>query len=163
MSSPYEEIEFLAQCLPDDGESVLVSRRDGELVCEAWPQDSELLAEGIFDPVLYGRLVQANERLVALGSRPLWTCGLIAVWGCILLHRITGDSWQSLLLDCGLFLSAVAVCFVWIRERQRRAFRLEIRPVLDRWLAERGYDRFAVLGAVRQHPELRTLLDELAR
>ena len=59
MNSPFEELEYLADYLPDEGEAVIVVRKDGELVCEAFQR--EKYQEGITDPEFYGRLIQCER------------------------------------------------------------------------------------------------------
>ena len=36
MNNPYEDLEYLAEFLPEEGESVIVTRRRGQLVCESY-------------------------------------------------------------------------------------------------------------------------------
>jgi hypothetical protein len=48
MFTPFEELEHLAEYLPDEGESVLITRKDGELVCTEW--SSGELRDGIDAP-----------------------------------------------------------------------------------------------------------------
>ena len=57
MFTPFEELEYVAEYLPEEGESVLISRKDGELVCQPWR--TEGLRDGIEEAPLYGLLVQA--------------------------------------------------------------------------------------------------------
>jgi hypothetical protein len=81
----------------------------------------------------------------------------------VLLHVLTGFGWRQWYLDVGMGLVTVAVCFVWIRQRQSKLFRTDIRPMLEWQLRHHQIDRYAALGAMRQHSELRTLLDEVSR
>lgn len=159
MFSPFEELEFLAEYLPDEGETVLVTRQDGELVCQ--PHRCDDLREGVADPELYGRLVQANERLNAQGMLPLWGSigGMVAAG--ILLHGVLGLGWSEWYAIPGIAFLAMYGCFSWIRRRQRQLFRNELMPRLLVELHRRNLDRFSLIAGVRQHAELRTLLDEL--
>ena len=161
MSSPFEELEFLADHLPDEGEAVVVVRRDGELVCEPLARDTQ--RQGGVDPEFYGRLVQANERLNGRGALPLWTCGVAAFWTCVALHKVAGLGWTWWSLDVGLVLLALLGCYLWIRRRQYWLYRREVLPLLNTQLRRRRIDRFALIGAIRQQPELRTLLDQMVR
>lgn len=161
MSSPFEELEYLSDYLPEEGEAVIVSRRGGELICEALPAESnrDLLADSEF----YGRMVFANERLVSQGAFPIWTCVLGCFWICVGLHLTFGLGWNGWYFDAGVALSLLLVCFLWIRRRQTTLFYREIRPMLSVQLRRRMADRYSVIGSMRQHPELRTLLDVLSR
>jgi hypothetical protein len=162
MSTPYEELENLAEFLPEEGESLIVSRRGGELVCQPLnPEEGS--REGIADGELYGRLVLANERLGALAAVPVWTCMGIAFAACVAFHKLTGIGWEGWYVDVAVAFLAAMSFTVWATIRRRRLYAAEIRPMLDSQLRARGLNRFAIVGALRQHPELRCLLDELSR
>ncbi len=161
MLSPFEELEFLSDYLPEDGESVIVSRQSGELVCE--PFQSQSLREGITEPRIYGMLIHANERLNAQGAMPIWVTAIGFFWSCVGLASADVLSWRNWFLVPGLALVLLPACIGWIRYRQHRLFRREIRPLLDSVLRMHRIDPHTLLGAVRQHEELRTLLDELIR
>ena len=159
MSSPFEEIEQLADLLPEEGEALLLSRRDGELVCEPFRPDA--IREGLTDAELYGRLVQANERLDALTRWPLWVTAAILFAACTLWHLGTGISWRGWYVDVGMILVGVMASVRWIHSRQLNLFRTQILPMLESQIGRRSGSRFALIGAVRQHTELRTLMDFL--
>lgn len=161
MLSPFEELEYLSDYLPEEGESVIVSRQSGELVCE--PFQPQSLREGITDPRMYGMLIHANERLNALGAMPIWVTAIGFFWGCVALVYVDVLNWRSWFLVPGLALGLLPACVGWIRFRQHRLFRNEIRPLLESVLRGRRIDPHSLLGAVRQHEELRTLMDELVR
>lgn len=161
MTTPFEELEYLADYLPDEGEAVLVTRKQGELVCEAFQRDGE--TPGISDPEFYGRLVQANERLNSAGAKPIWCCLLLLFWACVTGHTLSGFGWSGWYLDVGLALGAVALCFQWIRARQAKLFHREIAPMLNWQLRQRFMDKYVLIGVIRHQPELRTLLDEMVR
>jgi hypothetical protein len=151
MSTPYEELENLAEFLPEEGESLIVSRRGGELVCQPLnPEEGS--REGI-----------ANERLGALAAVPVWTCMGIAFAACVAFHKLTGIGWEGWYVDVAVAFLAAMSFTVWATIRRRRLYAAEIRPMLDSQLRARGLNRFAIVGALRQHPELRCLLDELSR
>ena len=160
MFTPFEELEYLADYLPEEGESILVARRDGELVCHPWRGDS--LRDGIEDDELYGLLVQANERLNSLAALPLWGAGVGAFWGLTAIYTIGQLSWTSWCLVPGIGLVALWACFLWIRKRQRRVFLKELRPRILATIRRRGISLHALIAGIRQHSELRTLLDEFA-
>ncbi len=163
MMNRFEELEYLADFIPDEGESIVVTRRHGELLCEPARTETQEAPVAEFDPAMYGRLVQSNERLNAVGSMPIFVCVTAWFWTCVATHLVTGLGWQAWYLDVGFALMAAMACHTWIRRRQARLFRSEIRPVLARIAYERGVDQFAMMGAMRQRPELRTLLDDMAR
>ncbi|MBT5020721.1 MAG: hypothetical protein HON04_18470, partial [Planctomicrobium sp.] len=70
MFSPFEELEYLAEYLPEEGEMVLLTRESGDLVCKPWKEND--LREGISETHLYGFLVQANDQLEDRQKAPLW-------------------------------------------------------------------------------------------
>lgn len=161
MFTPYEELEYIANFLPEEGEAVVVTRQGGELRCE--PMLGGDLREGIEDVELYGRLVQANERLNAQGSLPLWSTAFALLALAILAYRVIGLGWAEWYLLPAMGLVALFGCFHWIRHRQRKLFEAEIRPVLVREAMVRRLSLYALMAGVRQHAEFRTLLDELIR
>ncbi|MEW4526633.1 hypothetical protein [Maioricimonas sp. JC845] len=161
MFSPFEELEYLADYLPDEGEAVVVTRQQGELVCQPWRKDD--LRDGIEDADLYGMLVQANERLNTLGSTPLWASAIFLFWFAVLMHGVIGLGLQQWYLVPGVGLLVMYGCFHWIRYRQHRFFLREILPTLKSELRMRGITPYALLSGVRHHAELRTLLDDLIR
>lgn len=161
MLTPFEELEFLSEYLPEEGEAVVVSRRDGELHCD--PVMAASLRDGIDDVELYGRLVQANERLNGQGALPLWLAGLGTIHFLVLLYSLTPLGWREWYLVPMAGVLALCGSFHWIRSRQRRLFREEIAPMLARETSLRGLSHYALLTGVRQHAEFRTLLDELIR
>ncbi len=161
MSTPFEELEYLADFLPDEGESVIVSRSQGELVCENFQKERSL--DEIASPDFYGHLVHANERLSSLVARPIWISTLIWFWACVLIHTSFGLGWGFWYLDLGLALVAMAASYAVIRLRQDRYFKQEIRPTLNRQMYGSNLSKYALVGVIRQRPELRTLLDTLSR
>lgn len=161
MFSPYEELEYLADYLPEEGESVVITRQAGELVCK--PHSFEDLRDGVEDAEFYGFLVQANERLQTVGTHLIrWTIVLLASMG-LLLHGVLKFSWEQWYLLPGLAIPVVLGALHWIQRHQFQLFRQEIVPQLNRELAVRKIRPFALIAGVRQHSELRTLFDELVR
>src|SRR5579872_1940670 len=153
MTTPFEDLEYLADYLPDEGEAVIVARRGGELICEPLRQDSP--QERALDAELYGRLVQANERLKSVGAPALWGTALMLIFGaCLALHKSADVAWEGWYFDVGILLAGGAVCYGWIQLRQRRLFREQIRPMLDAQLRCRGINRYGLMGVARQHAEL---------
>ncbi|MCR9233972.1 MAG: hypothetical protein NXI29_23480 [bacterium] len=151
----------MADFLPEEGESVIVSRNHGELVCENFQKERPL--DEMASPEFYGHLVHANERLNALVARPVWIALLTWFWACVLIHRQMELSWDGWYLDLGLGLVAMAVCYAAIRFRQDRYFKDEVRPTLNRQMYGSNLSKYALVGVIRQRPELRTLLDTLSR
>lgn len=163
MATPFEDLEFLAEYLPNEGETILLTRRGGELVCEEAPRRHSAADDGFADPEFYGRLVQANERLDGLGTLPIWGTAVACFWACVAMHKIGGLGWESWYLDLGLAMTALLGCFLWIRARQARFFRRDVSTMLD-WQTRRlGMDQFRLFGLLRQHAEFRTLLDVVSR
>jgi len=161
MSTPFEELEYLADFLPDEGESVIVSRSQGELVCENFQKERAL--DEIASPDFYGHLVHANERLRSLIARPIWISTLIWFWVCVSIHKYGELGWEGWYLDLGLALVATAASYVVIRLRQDRYFKQEVRPTLNRQMYGSNLSKYALVGIIRQRPELRTLLNTLSR
>lgn len=157
--SPYEELEYLSDYLPDEGESVLVTRQAGTLVCHPWRQSE--LREGIQDSQLYGFLVQANERLHAVGIGPLWAAAIGLIWLAIVLHGIFGLSWEYWYLVPGCSVLVFYGAFYWIKKRQQFYFENAILPQLQAELKQRRIPFYALIGGIRQHEEFRCLLDEI--
>lgn len=159
MFSPYEELEYLADYLPDEGEVVLVTRESGELVCKPWNQND--LRDGIADTPLYGFLVQSNERLEAAKGTPIWVCSVGLVWLSILFHGALGLGWNYWFLVPGtMFLTAFG-CRQWIHYRQQKYFQKAVLPRLQEELRRRRIPFYSLLAGIRQHEEFRTLLDEI--
>jgi hypothetical protein len=161
MSTPFEELEYLTDFLPDEGESVVVSRRGGELVCQ--PVQGESYRDGIADAELYGRLVLANERLNGLNAVPFWSCLFAAAGFCLALFEWTDVGWNGWYLALAVAATAVLAGSLWAGHRRRKFYQEDVRAMLDNQMRRRQINRYALVGAIRQHPELSTLLDELSR
>lgn len=161
MSTPFEELEYLSDFLPDEGESLVVSRRGGELVCQ--PLQPESYRDGISDAELYGRLVLANEHLNGLNSLPFWSCLFAATGVCLALFEWTDIGWNGWYLALAVVAMAAVGGSVWAAQRRRRFYQEFVRAMLDSQLRRRQINRYVLVGAIRQHPELSTLLDELSR
>ena len=157
MSTPFEELEYLSEYLPDEGESILVSRKDGELVCQA--AGSEGLRDGIDEAELYGLLVECNERLSMRATHPLWVTSLVTFTALVALFTLGGLTWSSWFVVPGAVFVALWTCYAWIRSRQLRFFARELRPRIESALADRHITWHSLIAGLRQHAELRTLLD----
>ena len=119
------------------------------------------IREGVADVELYGRLVQANERLENLSRWPLWGTAAAIFAACTTCHLLTGLSWRGWWLDVGFILVGVMASVRWIQLRQLNLFRRQILPMLVIYVGRHPHRKFALIAAVRQHSELRTLLDLL--
>ena len=157
MATPFEELEYLSDYLPDEGESVLISRKDGELVCLSCP--AEGLRDGIAEAELYGLLVECNERLSIRAAQPLWVTSFVAFSGLVVLFTLGGLGWSSWFAVPAAVFVSLWVCYSWIRVRQMRLFVRELRPRIDAAMNDRGIDVHGLIAGMRQHVELRTLLD----
>jgi len=161
MRTPFEDLEYLADFLPEEGESIVVSRQYGELRCESIADQT--LRDGVDDADLYGRMVQMNERLNACGAMPIWVTTFVWFWSSVMMYTVGGLDWTHWYVSAGLGLLAVYGCFHWIRHQQHRLFVRELRPLLQRELSRHQIEPYELLAGVRQHVEFRTLLDELIR
>ncbi len=159
MFSPYEELEYLSDYLPDEGEAVLVSREEGELVCKPWSQED--LRDGIHDAQLYGYLVQANERLSSVGTAPIWAATILLIWLAILTHGILGFGWNQWYFVPGCSAPILFGCFRWIKKRQQYYFQNAILPQLQAELRKHRVPFYSLVAGIRQHEEFRCLLDEI--
>jgi len=151
MSTPFEEIEFLADRLPREGEAVVVSRRDGELVCEPL---SEQLARVELDSEFCGWLIYANERLRRL-TTSLWAAAAVLSLSVVMaVHLLTGFTPMSWLADVGLIGLIAYATMILADGARQAAFRRGIAPVLESQMRRRGIRPFSFLAVLRQHPEL---------
>ena len=107
--------------------------------------------------------MQANERLNAQGSLPLWSTAFTVTLIGIVLYRSLGLGWTEWYVLPAIGLLALFGCFHWIRFRQQRLFAGRIRPMLLREALVRRISIYALIASIRQHAEFRTLLDELIR
>lgn len=161
MFTPFEELEYLSEYLPEEGECVLVTRQDGELHCTEWHGDR--LRDGIDDASLYGLLVQCNEALNARATLPLWATGVGVFWLLTVAFVVGGLGWDRWFLVPGAGLTGLWMCFLWIRLRQRWTFQSQLLPRIQAAVRARQIDVSSLLAGMRQHAELRTLLDQFAQ
>lgn len=162
MRTPFEELEYLADFLPDEGESVVISRRHGELICEAYPREIPS-PRGLDDPEFFGRLVQANEQLRALAWLPVCCAALIAFWSMLALHHLTGVGWSAWYCDVAIGLLVAAGTALIVRMRREAFFHNVVRPMLTWQMRRCRIEKYALLGEVRRRPELKSLWAELWR
>ena len=159
MYNQYEELEYLSDFLPEEGESVVVSRRHGELACA--PVRDNRLRDGVQEAQLYGRLVHANERLTSLASLPVWVAAMGVFWLAICLHILVYFEFSTWQWIPGQSLVVMFSCYHWYYIRRRWYFEGEVLPRLLAELRIRGLTPFELMAGVRQHPELNALLAEL--
>lgn len=159
MFSPFEELEYLADVLPDEGETILISRESGELVCKPFKNND--LRNGIRDPELYGQLVLANERLHQAAALPIWMTAIGMTWLALAVHGVLQVGLSHWYVIPGIGMPALYGCLQWIRYRQRACFRKLVWPQLIHERQRRHISEHSLIAGVRQHQELRTLLDEL--
>jgi len=157
MATPFEELEYLSEHLPDEGESVLITRKDGELVCQECAGDG--LRDGVDEAELYGLLVECNERLSMRATQPLWVTSFVTFALLVALFTIGGLSWSSWFVVPGAIFVALWVCYAWIRWRQMSLFRRNLQPRIAVSIEDRKIETHALIAGMRQHAELRTLLD----
>lgn len=166
MTSPFEELEYLAEFLPEEGESVLVTRRRGELVCESYqePRDnSEPRLEGISDSTQYGRLLHARTRMSTSYWPIVGVAVLVAYWSCLAVHLITGLGWSGWYLDVGICLVTACAVFMLVHLQNWKRFEVDVLPAIHQVLADSDMDRYELLTALQQHRELRPLVWYLSR
>lgn len=176
MRTPYEELEYLANYLPDEGESVVVTRRSGDLIVERpsaleermrQSQPPELDTEPsegaeIDNREFDGRLIQADARLRRLATMPTWVIAITSFWLCSAMHLILAST-LAWTLSAGVVIAAFPAIAFWVRVRRSRLFRSEIRAMLAWQLRRCRLDRFATMSKMQGRPELRHLLSEMTR
>ncbi len=159
MLSPFEELEWVADFLPEEGQAVVISRESGELVCK--PHTPVDLRDGVDDAELYGRLVQMNDQLAQQNVLVNWLTGATVFWGIILVYGVFSVStayWY--IAPCFAFFALYAAQD-WSRRRRGRFFKMVIRPKLEWTLARYRVRPYALLAGVSHHSELRALRREL--
>ncbi len=161
MLSPFEELEYVADFLPEEGESVVISRESGELVCQ--PHSLVDLRDGVEDAELYGRLIQMNDQLSLQNRLPYWLAAGSVCWGTAILYGIIGFSVWHWYLVPGLVFLSLGGALHWSQKRRDALFHRTVYPLLNRLLARRRMKPHVLLAGVSHHQELRTLHNELVR
>ncbi|WP_437184991.1 hypothetical protein SH668x_002081 [Planctomicrobium sp. SH668] len=161
MFSPFEELEDLANYLPEEGESVLLTREEGKLVCK--PIRQENLRDGIENAEFYGLLVLSDERLRSVRNVPIQLTVAFLTLAAVLLYGVLGMTLKEWYLIVGLAPCAFLAMQTWICQRQRLLFDVEIAPSLIRELKLRGFRLNALMAGVSQHAELQLLFRKMVR
>jgi len=166
MNNPYEELEYLADFLPDEGEAVIVSRRRGQLVCETYfePMTTSNSSQGQqIDRELYGRLSMVESRLKLLWQTPAMVSVLAFYWVCVVLHRVFELGWSAWYLDLGLGMMIVAGCYHYVQYQRRRYFLEAVCPALQKWMVDHQLDKYTLIAWLTAHRNLSTLREALTR
>lgn len=161
MLSPFEELEYLADYLPDEGEKIIVSRESGELICVPFNNTSDL-RDGVDDSELYGLLVQSNEHLTRCNLLPLLLAASLVFWSTIFVHGIMDVSMKRWYLIPGLAFLSLYAALYWGKVRQHQLFYTTLLPRIKIELVRRKIKPLSLLAGVRQHGELQTLFNELS-
>src|SRR5262249_8472714 len=140
MNTPFEDLEYLADYLPEEGEAVIVARRGGGLGGGAFRPDSP--PERGLGGGLYGPPLEGNERLNAVGALPIWGSALACFGLCVGIHKLFSLGWSGWYIDLGILLVLVSGCYGWIQFRQRQLFRRQVRPMIETQLRTRGVPKF---------------------
>lgn len=165
MSNPYEDFEYLADFLPEEGESVIISRRRGQLVCESYldSMSSYSPQPSVVDRELYGRLVMVNAKLKRLWQNPVIIAVLMFYWLSVTTHRFLGLGWGGWYLDLGLALVVGVTCYQYILHVQKNYFMLTVCPALQKWMVEHQLDKYTLVAWLSAHRNFSALRNALTR
>jgi hypothetical protein len=162
VNTPYEELEYVAEFLPEEGEAIVLVRRNGDLVCEPFQKDQ--IRPALSNQVeFFGHLVQANERLWALAVYPVWCCAALFLLTCILVHKLTWIGWSGWYWDVGIGLLTIGICYIWIRFRRSRYFHNQLQPMLVQHMRRCSIEKYSLIGDVRKEAKLKSLMAEMWR
>lgn len=165
MSSPFEELEYLADFLPEEGESVVVSRRRGQLVCETLLEPSPFTStpSSQIDRGLFGRLATINARLKNLKTGPILVTLLSCYWICVVMHRFFAIGWSGWYLDLGLGLLMGVACYLYVQYRQRKYFLEIICPLMKQLMQDHQLEKYSLIAYLSQHRNLSSLASAFTR
>ncbi len=165
MNNPYEDLEYLAEFLPEEGESVIVTRRRGQLVCESYfeTHPTPPAQAGLIDREFYGRLTTIDTRLRILWHTPAIIAVLTYYWACVAFHRGFGLGWSAWYLDLGLALIVGVTCLGYIQQRRKHYFLNAICPALQKWMIDHQLDKYTLIAWLATHRNLATLRQALTR
>jgi len=165
MNNPYEDLEYLAEFLPDEGESVVITRRRGQLVCESYLDSlpTPAASSGLVDRELYGRLTMVDTRLRLLWQTPVIIAVLSFYWLSVLTHRLLAVGWTGWYLDLGLALILGVAGYALIQHRRRRYFLDTVCPLLQKWMLDHQIDKYTLIAWLTTHRNLSALKSALTR
>lgn len=172
--SPYEEIETIADFLPEEGQSITLTRRKGQLVVDDVTQKNrqqdaltqERLRQAkqrVAEETLFGHLVQANERLQNFSIKNFLFAILLTYATSMGLSWYLG--WESMNAGVvvGVTLTILAGFVLNERNEVKKRFVYQVCPELDRVLTERNIDKFHLLGMMKNHKDLAPLARAISR
>ncbi len=172
--TPYEEIESIADFLPDEGKSVTLTRRKGQLVVEDLSsrrqhqddvnRERQLAAkQKLAEETLIGHLVQSKERLQHASLRTPVVFLVMTYAICVGLHMYYG--WSAINFPVVLSVIFFSGLAYWCNEQRevKRRFIYQVCPELDRVLTERNVDKFQLLGILKRDPEMAPLTRAISR
>ncbi len=159
MNSPFEDLEYLADFLPEEGESVIVSRRRGQLVCESYSEPTPFspAPTGRIDRELFGRMTTMNTRLRNLQIGPILVTLLSCYWLCVIMHRFFALGWAGWYLDLGLALLMGVSCYLYVQFRQRKYFLEMVCPLMKQLMMDHQLEKYSLIAYLAQHRNLSTL------
>ncbi len=173
--TPYEEIESLADLLPDEGEKVTISRQHGELIVEATTaqkqqfdqaivQERLLIAkQRVAEETLLGHLIEANERLQSYSLKSFLFTVITAYASCLLVNYYSNFSTFTWAVDIGIALFFLAGYLLNERSELKKRFVYQVCPPLDKVLMERNIDKYQLLGIMKSHADLTPLARAISR
>lgn len=142
----YFDYEKISEHLPQDGEAIIVSRKDGELNvrdCPFLPDDL------VNDPHSMGRLMIANER-INKASGPLWVIAIVAILCLSGLLVTLGKGWSFWWLHLNIFVIILAAQNWFAGARQRHAFRSYVLDAVEEVRTKQGLSDPAFLALLKQ-------------
>ncbi|MBL4886051.1 MAG: hypothetical protein JKY95_16145 [Planctomycetaceae bacterium] len=165
MNSPFEDLEYLADFLPEEGESVLMTRRRGQLVCETYiePASSQAASTASVDRELFGRMTTISARLNQLKTGPILVTVLSYYWMCVLMHRTLNLGWSGWYLDLGLGLLLGVSCYLFVQFRQRKYFLEIVCPLMKQLMQDHQLDKYSLIAYLSQYRNLTTLASAFTR
>lgn len=166
MNNPYEDLEYLSEFLPEEGESVIISRRRGQLVCESYlePMHSQYTnGPALIDRELYGRLTMADTRLRVIWQAPAIVAVLTFYLMSLTVHRMLSVGWSGWYLDLGLALLIGVTCYHFIQSQRRRYFLTTVCPALQKWMLDHQLDKYTLIAWLTMHRNLSALKEALTR
>ncbi len=164
MNNPFEDLEYLAEFLPEEGESVIVSRRRGRLVCESYAEPAQTSQPtGIINREFYGRLVSINAKLQQFWAVPFVVAVTAFFVASFLLQELAGFGWA----DWGVFLALGTVLITlpvfYVHWRQRQFFRTAVCPTLQQLMNDHQIDKYSLIAYLSTQRQLKGIYQALTR